>query len=92
MDVIYSALFACGLMSVFLMEIYTCCLNKTTGSNNRTSPLSMSIILAFSVQMILGSILPKIIQGRNLYVAKMFIAVLVFFPSSKVLSILKIIF
>ena len=77
MDLIYSILFISGLTSVLAMELCVICLNNYTGSHNRSSPLSLSIITAFLVQMILDMILPKVIQGTQYYVAKMFIAVLV---------------
>ncbi len=77
MDLIYSILFISGLTSVLAMELCVICLNNYTGSHNRSSPLSLSIMTAFIVQMILDLILPKVVQGTQYYVAKMFIAVLV---------------
>ena len=35
MDLFYSIFFALGLLSVLMMEIFTVCLNKYTGSHNR---------------------------------------------------------
>ncbi len=53
MDLVYSILFISGITSVLVMELCVLCLNNYTGSQNRSSPLSLSIITAFIVQMIL---------------------------------------
>ena len=92
---IYTSMYGSSLTSVFIMETYSYCITKCLFSVNqsfackyKSSPLSLSIISAFAIQIILDFILPFITTESQFYIAKYFVAILNFFFIVPCVSIL----
>jgi len=93
---IYASIYGSSLTSVFIMETYSFCLtkclfsvNQSYASKYKTSPLSMSFISAFAIQIILDKILPFIATESQFYIAKYFVAVINFFLIVPLVTILS---